>query len=39
MIPNTAAATTILAIDLGKYKSMACVHDQGTGTPRPLTTM
>ena len=23
--------STILAIDLGKYKSVACVHDQATG--------
>jgi transposase len=31
-IPTTASAsTTILAIDLGKYKSVACVHDQATG--------
>jgi transposase len=28
---TTAASTTILAIDLGKYKSVACVHDQATG--------
>ena len=25
---TTTASTTILAIDLGKYKSVACVHDQ-----------
>jgi hypothetical protein len=30
-ITNTASTTTILASDLGKYKSVACVHDQGTG--------
>ena len=31
-ITNVASAsTTILAIDLGKYKSVACVHDQTTG--------
>jgi len=28
---TTTASTTILAIDLGKYKSVACVHDQATG--------
>ena len=30
-IPTTASTNTILAIDLGKYKSVACVHDQATG--------
>ena len=25
---------TILAIDLGKYKSVACVHDEATGEIR-----
>jgi transposase len=31
-ITTTASATTsILAIDLGKYKSVACVHDRATG--------
>ena len=28
---NAASTSTILAIDLGKYKSVACVHDQATG--------
>jgi transposase len=28
---TTTASPTILAIDLGKYKSVACVHDQATG--------
>jgi hypothetical protein len=28
---KTASTTTILAIDLGKYKSVACVHDAATG--------
>jgi hypothetical protein len=28
---QTASTTTILAIDLGKYKSVACVSDEGTG--------
>ena len=28
---TTTASATILAIDLGKYKSVACVHDQATG--------
>jgi len=28
---TTTASRNILAIDLGKYKSVACVHDQGTG--------
>ena len=27
----TASTTTIVAIDLGKYKSVACVHDEATG--------
>ncbi len=31
---KTTAAETILAIDLGKYKSVACVHDQPSGTFR-----
>src|SRR5262245_11203992 len=31
---KTTAADTILAIDLGKYKSVACVHDQALGTFR-----
>jgi transposase len=31
-ITNTASTTTsILAIDLGKYKSVVCIHDQATG--------
>jgi transposase len=30
-ITRTASTNNILAIDLGKYKSVACVHDQGTG--------
>src|SRR3989442_346099 len=34
----TAASTnTILAIDLGKYKSVACVHGQATGEYRFTT--
>jgi transposase len=31
---NTTAADTILAIDLGKYKSVACVHDHASATFR-----
>ena len=31
---NTTAADTILAIDLGKYKSVACAHDQASGAFR-----
>jgi len=34
---KTTAADTILAIDLGKYKSVACVHDQATGEVRFTT--
>ena len=30
-ITKTASKSTILAIDLGKYKSVACVHDESTG--------
>ena len=30
-ITNIVSTSTILAIDLGKYKSVACVHDQATG--------
>jgi transposase len=30
-ITTTASTNVILAIDLGKYKSVACVHDQATG--------
>ena len=29
---KTTAADTILAIDLGKYKSVACVHAEASGT-------
>jgi len=37
-ISTTASANTIiLAIDLGKYKSVACVHDQSTGEYRITT--
>src|SRR5215470_466644 len=31
---KTTAADTILAIDLGKYKSVACVHAEASGTFR-----
>src|SRR6476646_10263471 len=31
---KTTAADTILAMDLGKYKSVACVHDGISGTFR-----
>jgi transposase len=31
---TTASTTTILAIDLGKYKSVACLHDEATGECR-----
>src|SRR5688572_20343366 len=31
---NTASTHTILAVDLGKYKSVACVHDPATGEYR-----
>jgi transposase len=35
---NTASAnTSILAIDLGKYKSVSCVYDQATGEVRFTT--
>src|SRR5262245_31215526 len=34
---RTASTSTILAIDLGKYKSVACVHDQATGEIRFTT--
>jgi transposase len=34
---GTATATTILAIDLGKYKSVACGHDEATGEVRFTT--
>jgi len=36
-ITKTASTTTIVAIDLGKYKSVACVHDQGSGEYRFTT--
>src|SRR5687767_2220532 len=35
--PKAAPTTTILAIDLGKYKCVACVHDQATGAFRFTT--
>jgi transposase len=31
MNTSTASTTTIVAIDLGKYKSVACAHDEATG--------
>jgi transposase len=34
---TTASTSTILAIDLGKYKSVVCVHDQATGEIRFTT--
>jgi len=30
-ITTTASTSTILAIDLGKFKCVACVHDPDTG--------
>src|SRR6202011_3727499 len=36
-ITKTASTTTILAIDLGKYKCVACVHDQDSGEYRFTT--
>jgi hypothetical protein len=36
-IATTASTNAILAIDLGKYKSVACVHDQATGEFRFMT--
>ena len=33
-ITKAASTITILAIDLGKYKCVACVHDQDTGLRR-----
>lgn len=35
--PATASTNIILAIDLGKYKCVACVHDQETGEYRFTT--
>ena len=32
-LTKTASTTTILAIDLGKYKSVVCRYDQGSGGP------
>jgi transposase len=34
---KTTAADTILALDLGKYKSVACVHHEATGAVRFTT--
>jgi transposase len=36
-ITTTASTNIILAIDLGKYKCVACVHDQATGEYRFTT--
>src|SRR5690242_10748876 len=36
-ITNAASTNAILAIDLGKYKSVACVYDEGTGEFRFAT--
>jgi hypothetical protein len=33
----TASTSTILAIDLGKYKSVACLHDPDSGEFRFTT--
>jgi hypothetical protein len=30
-ITQTASTTTIFSIDLGKYKSVTCIHVQGMG--------
>jgi hypothetical protein len=37
MITITASPNAILAVDLGKYKSVACVHDPAIAeSPSPL---
>src|SRR4051812_39634368 len=36
-VTTSAATTTILAIDLGKFKSVACVYDHASGTHRYQT--
>jgi len=36
-LTNPASTEPILAIDLGKYKSVACVHDPATGEIRFTT--
>jgi transposase len=36
-ITSTASTNVILAIDLGKYKSVACLHDQNSGEYRFTT--
>jgi hypothetical protein len=36
-LTNPASTNTILAIDLGKYKSVACIHEQATGEIRVTT--
>jgi hypothetical protein len=36
-ITKAASTNTILAIDLGKYKSVACIHDEATGEFRFTT--
>ena len=36
-ISTTASTSTILAIDLGKYKCVACVLDQASGEVRFTT--
>src|SRR5439155_23970537 len=36
-ITKSASTNVILAIDLGKYKSVACVHDDATGEFRFTT--
>ena len=36
-ITNTASNSPILAIDLGKYKSVACLHDPNSGEFRFTT--
>jgi len=36
-IRTTASTSTILAIDLGKYKSVACIHEEDGGEIRFTT--
>jgi hypothetical protein len=36
-ITKSASTNVIVAVDLGKYKSVACVHDPATGELRFTT--
>jgi hypothetical protein len=38
-ITKSASTNVIVAVDLGKYKSVACVHDPATGRTGPVYSL